>query len=257
MRLDLVTLFPEFFKWPFSHSLLKQACAKQIVEFHLHNPRNFTEDRHRTVDEKPFGGGPGMILKPEPVFRCVEKIPQAKRARVLLLSPRGKPLTQTKASKLVQWKHLILICGHYEGVDERVSKHLVDEEISVGDFVTMGGEGPALCLVEAVVRFLPGVLDNPESLKEESFSLFGEGKGEQRLEFPQYTRPRIFRDWKVPPVLLSGNHPAIKKWREKEALNLTRRNRPDLLNLSKPASIGKLERHRKAKGVNADDNGTH
>lgn len=231
-QIDLVTIFPEFFTWPLSNSLLKRAEIKRKVKFRLYNPRDYTKDRHRTVDEKPFGGGAGMVFKPEPLFKCVESISPAKRRSgsasggkkgyVVLLSPRGKKLTQTAASRLARKKHLILICGHYEGVDERVSKKLADEEISVGDFVTMGGEAPALCLIESVVRLLPGVLGNPESLKEESFS--GDG-----LEFPQYTRPRVFRGLKVPAVLLSGNHQEIKAWRHEQSLQATQRNRPDLL----------------------------
>lgn len=240
MRIDVVTLFPEFFREPFSHSLLKQASSRGKAEFHLHNPRSFTQDRHRTVDEKPFGGGPGMVLKPEPIFRCAEAIPKKKGRTVILLSPRGQPLTQKLAARLAKKKQLILICGHYEGVDERVARHLADQEISIGDFVTMGGEAPALCLIESVVRLIPGVLGNPESLKEESFSSL--------LEFPQYTRPRIFRNWEVPAVLLSGNHRAIRQWRTKEAVRVTRQNRPDLLQDKKQKG---------AKGVKINGNGSH
>ena len=238
MQIDIITIFPEFFEWPLSNSLLKRAETKGKAKFRLHNPRDYAKDRHRTVDEKPFGGGAGMVFKPEPLVKCVEAISSAKRrgrsasvgkkGYVILLSPRGKKLTQTIASRLRQKKHLVLICGHYEGVDERVSEKLVDEEISVGDFVTMGGEAPALCLIESVVRLIPGVLGNPESLKEESFSMNENGSG-QRLEFPQYTRPRVFRGLKVPPVLLSGNHQKIKAWRNERSLQATRRNRPDLL----------------------------
>jgi tRNA (guanine37-N1)-methyltransferase len=234
MRIDLVTIFPEFFRGPLSESLLKRAETQGKVAFHLHNPRDYTLDRHRTVDEKPFGGGAGMVLKPEPLFKCVEAIPR--KGFVILLSPRGKPLTQTLAHRLARKKHLILICGHYEGVDERVSQHLVDQEISVGDFVTMGGEAPALCLIEAVTRLLPGVLGNRESLEEESFSSYRNGLVGKRLEFPQYTRPRLFRGWEVPPVLVSGNHPAIAEWRKKETLRITQRSRPDLLKKKKRRS---------------------
>lgn len=234
MRIDLVTLFPEFFHWPLSHSLLKRAQSKGKVRFHLHNPRDFTRDRHRTVDEKPFGGGAGMVLKPEPIFHCLEAIPKTRHKRfVILLSPRGRPFTQDLAKGLAKKKHLILICGHYEGVDERVSEALVDQEISVGDFVAMGGEAPALSLVEAVVRLIPGVLGNPRSSKEESFSNFRNGTSGKRLEFPQYTRPRVFRSREVPSVLLSGNHRAIESWRKREAFRVTLQNRPDLLKVRK------------------------
>ena len=230
MRIDIVTLFPEFFRWPLSNSLLKRAQSRGKVKFYLHNPREFTNDRHRTVDEKPFGGGAGMVLKPEPIFRCIESLPR--KGWTLLLSPRGKPLTQAGAQRLAQKKHLTLILGHYEGVDERICE-LVDQEISIGDFVTMGGEAPALCLIETVVRLVPGVLGNPDSLKEESFSSALNGSSRGRLEFPQYTRPRLFRGFEVPPILLSGNHSKIEAWRKKEALRVTRKNRPDLLILKK------------------------
>ena len=179
-----------------------------------------------------------MILKPEPVFRCVESIPG--KGWTLLLAPRGRPFTQTAASRLAKKKQLVLLCGHYEGVDERIPKRLVDEEISVGDFVTMGGEAPALCLIESVVRLIPGVLGNPESLRHESFTQRNNGAAEI-LEFPQYTRPRIFKGMKVPPVLLSGNHQAIQAWRRQESLRLTQKNRPDLL--KKKASIKKGRHH--------------
>lgn len=244
-------LFPEFFEEPLKRSLLKQAQARGKVQFHLHNPRRFAKDRHRTVDERPFGGGPGMVLKPGPIFECVESIPQ-KTSWVVLLTPRGKPLTQEISSRLARKKQLILICGHYEGVDERVSEHLADEAISVGDFITMGGEAPALCLIESVVRLIPGVLGNPESLKEESFSPAPPGGTGRRLEFPQYTRPQIFRSWEVPPVLLSGNHPAIRKWRNEKALRLTRGKRPDLLHSSSKTQSTMKKGVKKNHG-----NGTH
>lgn len=232
MRIDVISIFPEFFEGPLSCSLLKQARLKRKVEFHLHNPRDFSQDRHRTVDEKPFGGGPGMVLKPDPIFHCAEAI-RGKSKWVVLLSPRGEKLTQILASHLARKKQLVLICGHYEGVDERVSKHLVDQEISVGDFVTMGGEAPALCLIESIIRLIPGVLGNPESLKAESFSFKKNEHSEKALEFPQYTRPRVFRKWEVPKVLLSGDHRAVEEWRKEQALRRTRRIRPDLLKVKK------------------------
>jgi len=227
VRIDLVTLFPEFFEGPLSCSLIKRARSKGKVEFHLNNPRHFTRDPHRTVDEKPFGGGAGMVLKPEPLFKCVRAIPG--KGFVILLSPRGKSLTPALAKQLAKKKHLVLLCGHYEGVDERVNEHLADMEISVGDFVTMGGEAPALCLIESVLRFIPGILGNPRSVELESFSKIKNGTSGKILEFPQYTRPQVFRGWAVPGVLLSGNHRVIETWRKKEALLLTKKNRPDLL----------------------------
>ncbi len=223
MRINVVTIFPEFFRWPFAHSLLKRAESKGKARFQVHDLRDFTNDRHRTVDEKPFGGGAGMVLKPEPVFKCVEAL--GPKGYVILLSPRGRPLTHAVAARLAKKKHLVLICGHYEGVDERVSEKLADEEISVGDFITMGGEAPALCLIESVVRLIPGVLGNPESLKVESFST-------SHLESAQYTRPQVFRELEVPRVLVSGNHSEIQAWREQESRRLTRERRPDLLKKS-------------------------
>lgn len=168
-----------------------------------------------------------MVFKPEPIFQCVEALPE--KGWVILLSPRGRPLTYAVSARLSKKKHLVLVCGHYEGIDERVSDQLAHEEISVGDFVTMGGEAPALCLIESVVRLIPGVLGNRESLKEESFSGAANGSSGGRLEFPQYTRPRVFRRWKVPSVLLSGDHRKIEEWRRKQSLAVTKRNRPDLL----------------------------
>lgn len=172
-----------------------------------------------------------MVLKPEPIFDCVEAL--SKKGWVVLLTPQGRPLTQAAARRLSKKRHLVLICGHYEGVDERVRRHLVDEEISVGDFVTMGGEAPALSLIECVVRLVPGVLGNPDSLQEESFSDFQNGRGSRRLEFPQYTRPRVFRGWAVPKILLSGDHEAIREWRKKKSVEVTRRKRPDLFRTEK------------------------
>jgi len=227
VRIDIVSIFPEYFQGPLTCSLLKQAQAKGKVTFHLHNPRDFTYDAHRTVDAKPFGGGAGMVLKPEPIFQCVEGLP--KKGWVILLSPRGRPLTHAVSVGLSKKKHLVLVCGHYEGIDERVSDQLAHEEISVGDFVTMGGEAPALCLIESIVRLIPGVLGNRESLKEESFSDAANGASGGRLEFPQYTRPSVFRRWKVPSVLLSGDHRKIEEWRKKKSLAVTKRKRPDLL----------------------------
>lgn len=226
LRIDVVTLFPNYFRGAFEESILKRAQKDGLVEICLHDLRDYTHDRHRTVDDKPFGGGAGMVIKPEPVFECIEKI--GGEGWITLLSPYGKPFSQEKAFELSGKGHLVLIAGHYEGFDYRIHEHLADEEISIGDFVTMGGEGPALCVIEAVVRLLPGVLGNSESLANESF-LSG------KLEYPQYTRPRDFRGWKVPDILASGHHKAVDAWREKEALRITQEKRPDLVKQKKKA----------------------
>ena len=223
-EIDLVTLFPSFFDSPFQESLLLRAQKNKLVNLRVHNLRDYTHDRHKTADDKPFGGGPGMIMKPEPIFECVEAI--RGKGWVVLMDPQGKPLTQKRAKALSQKKHLILIAGHYEGVDHRVREKLVDEEISVGDFVTMGGEAPALCVIEAVVRLLPGVLGNEDSLKSESFKT-------GMLEYPQYTRPRNFLGLKVPEVLLSGNHRQLEAWRNEMSREVTRKKRPDLVRSKK------------------------
>ncbi len=220
MRIDIVTLFPAFFSGPLQESLLKRAQQKGLLKMQVHNLRDYTHDRHKTADDKPFGGGAGMLIKPEPVFECVEAI--RPKGWVVLLDPRGEPFKQAAAARLARRKHLILIAGHYEGVDHRVREHLADQEISLGDFVTMGGEAPALCVIEAVARLVPGVLGNADSAADESFQ---SGK----LEYPQYTRPRVFRKWAVPDILMSGNHEQVRKWREDASLSLTRERRPDLV----------------------------
>ena len=220
LLIDVVTLFPGFFKSPLEESLLEKAQAKGLVKIQAHDLRDWTHDRHKTADDKPFGGGAGMVMKPEPIFECVEAI--AKGAWVVLLDPQGEPMSQALAAKLAKKRHLVLIAGHYEGVDQRVKDHLVDQEISVGDFITMGGEAPALCLIEAVTRFVPGVLGNAESIKHESFQT-------GMLEHPHYTRPREYRGWKVPDVLVSGDHKELAAWRKKTAEQVTKRKRPDLL----------------------------
>lgn len=220
LEVDVATLFPRFFEGPLQESILKRAQQKGLVKIRVHDLRDYTHDRHKTADDKPFGGGAGMILKPEPIFECVEAI--RKHGWVALLDPQGEPLTQEMAQKLARKKHLILIAGHYEGVDYRVKERLVDQEISVGDFITMGGEAPALCVLEAVTRLIPGVLGNQDSLVHESFQ-----SGE--LEYPQYTRPRDFRGWHVPEILVSGNHEEVKKWRSNEARRITQQKRSDLV----------------------------
>ncbi|MDD5216749.1 MAG: tRNA (guanosine(37)-N1)-methyltransferase TrmD [Candidatus Omnitrophica bacterium] len=232
LQIDIITLFPSFFETPLQQSILKRAQKERYVKITVHNLRDYTHDRHKTVDAKPFGGGAGMLMKPEPLFECVEALQKRKaspgstrnRANgwVVLLDPHGEPMTQAIVEKLARKRRLLLIAGHYEGVDHRVREHLVDQEISVGDFVTMGGEAPALCLIEAVTRLLPGVLGNCDSLKHESFH-------GGALEYPQYTRPREFRGWSVPDVLVSGHHREVESWREKAALAMTQKFRPDLL----------------------------
>jgi len=220
LQIDIVTLFPGFFESPLEESLLEKARAKGLVKIRAHNLRDWTHDRHKTADDKPFGGGAGMVMKPEPIFECVEAL--GGKPWVVLLDPQGEPMSQGLAEKLAKKKHLVLIAGHYEGVDQRVKDHLVDQEISVGDFITMGGEAPALCLIEAVTRLLPGALGNAESVKHESFQL-------GMLEHPHYTRPREFRGWKVPDVLVSGDHKELDAWRKKTAEQVTRAKRLDLV----------------------------
>lgn len=228
MRVDIITLFPSVFRGPFDESIIKRAKKKGILRIRLHSLRQFTHDRHKTVDDVPYGGGAGMVMKPEPLFEAVEKIKEGSSSspRVILLSPQGKPFTQEKAKELAQEKALLLICGHYEGVDERVREHLVDEEISLGDYVLTGGELAAMVIVDAVARMLPGVLGCENSVREDSFY-------QTLLDYPQYTRPAEFRGWKVPVILLSGNHQKIREWRERKQLENTLRKRPDLLRIAK------------------------
>ena len=219
-EIDVVTLFPAFFESPLQESILKRAQKEGLVKIRIHNLRDYTHDRHKTADDKPFGGGAGMLMKPEPIFECVETL--SPKAWKILLDPHGRPLTQKVAEELAKKKHLVLIAGHYEGVDHRVREHLMDDEISVGDFITMGGEAPAFCVMEAVIRLLPGVLGNEDSIKHESFQ-------HGHLEYPQYTRPRDFRGWKVPDILVSGHHREVEKWRKEMAGEMTRQARPDLI----------------------------
>jgi len=224
MRIDIITLFPSMFRGPFDESIIKRARKKGILEINLHNLRDFTGDRHRTVDDLPYGGGAGMVMKPEPLFRAVEKVKEEKRSswKVILLSPQGQPFAQEKAKELAEEEGLIFICGHYEGVDERVREHLIDEELSLGDFVLTGGELAAMVIVDAIARMLPEVLGCKDSIREDSFY-------QTLLDYPQYTRPAEFRGWKVPGVLISGNHQKIREWRKKKKLENTFKKRPDLL----------------------------
>lgn len=224
MRFDVLTLFPEMFRGPLESSIMKRAVEAGLVEVALHNIRDYAEDRHRVVDDYPYGGGPGMVMKPEPIFRAVEKVNAitSPAAHVVLMTPRGRLLNQQVAAELSERPRLMLICGHYEGVDERVREHLVDDEISIGDYVLSGGELPAMVLIEAVARRIPGVLGSEESLAEESHA-------GGLLEYPQYTRPPEFRGWAVPEVLLSGHHAEIAKWRRRQSIIHTAKRRPDLL----------------------------
>lgn len=247
MRFDLITIFPEFFNGPMEHGIVRRAREAGIVEIHVQDLREFTKDRHRTVDDRPFGGGEGMVLKPEPLFEAVEKllghgvgdadasIAPEPGTRILLMSAAGHLFTQETARRYAKLERLILICGRYEGVDERVAEHLATEEICVGDYVLSGGELPAAIVVDAVTRLLPGALGNEASTLNESFRERGEAgrtvsaaQG-SLLDYPHYTRPAEFRGWKVPEVLIGGHHAEVAKWRRQRAVEKTRRNRPELL----------------------------
>ncbi|MBO0694540.1 MAG: tRNA (guanosine(37)-N1)-methyltransferase TrmD [Verrucomicrobia bacterium] len=221
MKIDILTLFPEVCRAPLSESIMKRAQQSGIVDLRIHNLRDWTTDKHHVVDDAPFGGGQGMVMKPEPIFAAVEDL-QNQTSRVVLMSPAGHRFDQQTATHLSQESHLIIVCGHYEGVDHRVIEHLVDLEISIGDYVLTNGAIAAVVLVDAVVRLLPGALGHEQSAVDDSFS-------SGLLEAPQYTRPAEFRGWKVPEVLLSGNHAQIAKWRKEQAVKRTRKNRPDLL----------------------------
>jgi len=240
MRIDIVTLFPEICRAPLSESIMKRAQENRIVDLHIHNLRDWTTDKHHVVDDAPFGGGQGMVMKPEPIFAAVEALTQTpnterptpnaehsavsnRQSKILLMSPGGRRLDQQLAQQLSQEPHLIIISGHYEGVDYRVIEHLTDLEISIGDYVLTNGGIAAVVLVDSIVRLLPGTLGHEQSAADDSFS-------NGLLEAPQYTRPADFRGWKIPDVLLSGNHAEIAKWRNEQAIKRTRENRPDLLN---------------------------
>ncbi len=258
MRFDLITIFPEFFAGPLNHGIVRRAKEAGIAQIHVQDLREFTKDRHRTVDDRPFGGGEGMVLKPEPLFEAVEKLlghgvgdAETKVALeagtgILLMSAAGRLFTQETARRYAKLERLILICGRYEGVDERVAEHLATEEICVGDYVLSGGELPAAIVIDAVTRLLPGALGNEASSQNESFSCLEDSSGQTELrdsgsrhsplvtshlllDFPHYTRPAEYRGWKVPEVLIGGNHAEVAKWRRQKALEKTRRNRPALL----------------------------
>jgi len=227
MRIDVLTLFPQMFEVPFSFGIFKRAVGQGLVSLNLHNIRDYTHDKHHTADDYAYGGGAGMILKPEPIFEALESIemdvkPGAGDVPIILLTPQGRLFSQPIAYELSRYSRLILICGHYEGVDGRVAEHLVTDEISIGDYVLSGGELAAMVVVDAVVRLLPGVLGSEASPLDDSHS-------NGLLEYPQYTRPAVYREWSVPEVLLSGNHAQIAKWRREQAILRTLKRRPDLL----------------------------
>lgn len=223
MQIDILTLFPQMFQGVFSQSIFKRAIDQKLVSVSLHNIRDYTHDKHRTVDDYPYGGGAGMVLKPEPIFEAVESIKrEAASVPVILLTPQGRLFCQQIAQELSRYNQLILICGHYEGVDERVSEHLATDEISIGDYVLSGGELAAMVVVDAVVRLLPGVLGSTASPLDDSHVT-------GLLEYPQYTRPTIYREWPVPEVLLSGNHAQIANWHREQAIRRTLKRRPELL----------------------------
>jgi len=228
MHIDILTLFPEMFQGPFGGSILKRAIDRELVSISLHNIRDHTHDKHHTVDDYAYGGGAGMVLKPEPIFEAVESIKsgyadqESSQLPVILLTPQGRCFCQEIAYELSKCSHLILICGRYEGVDERVREHLVTDEISIGDYVLSGGELAAMVVVDAVVRLLPGVLGSEASAADDSHAT-------GLLEYPQYTRPAVYRGWSVPQVLLSGDHAQIAKWRREQAIQRTVERRPELL----------------------------
>src|SRR5215470_10371230 len=225
MKIEIVTLFPEICRAPLSESMMKRAQEKGVLELHIRNLRDWATDKHHIVDDAPFGGGQGMVMKPEPIFAAVEDLKsrvEDLKSKIVLMSPAGRRLDQELAKQLSEEPYLIIISGHYEGVDHRVIEHLIDLEISIGDYVLTNGAIAAVVLVDAIVRLLPGALGHEQSAADDSFS-------NDLLEAPQYTRPADFRGWKVPDVLLSGNHTEIAKWRKEQAIKRTRKNRPDLL----------------------------
>jgi len=227
LTFDIITIFPEFFKGPFEVGIIRRGRQNGLVDIRVHDLRSFTSDRHHTVDDRPFGGGEGMVFKPEPIFKAVESVRESDRAEVVALSAAGKRFAQPEALRLSKAEQVILICGRYEGIDERVIEHLVTSEISIGDFIVSGGEIAAAVVVDAVMRYVPGVVGKEESVLRDSFS--DPASVVQLVEHPHYTRPAEFRGWKVPEVLISGDHGAVRRWRHEAALKKTEKNRPDLL----------------------------
>ena len=227
MLFDVITIFPEFFKGPFDYGIVRRAREKGLLETRVHDLRRYTTDRHRTVDDRPFGGGEGMVLKPEPIFKAVESIRQAGNTEVVALSAAGRPFNQAEALRLAKAQQVIVICGRYEGIDERVVEHLATAELSIGDYIISGGEIAAVVIIDAVSRYIPGVVGKEESILRDSFS--DPEALTSMVEHPHYTRPADFRGWKVPEVLISGDHEAVKKWRAAASVRKTARNRPDLL----------------------------
>ncbi len=225
MRFDIITIFPDMFFDFFEAGVLKKALEKGLIEVAVHDLRDFTRDKHKQVDDRPYGGSPGMVLKPEPIFRAVDAVKKSGESTICLLSPQGKQFDSAVAKRWAGQDQVVLICGRYEGVDERVAEHCATEEMSIGDYVLTGGEPAAMVVVDAVSRFIPGVVGKPESVEIESFS-------QGRLDYPQYTRPREYRGLKVPELLFSGDHEKIDRWRRKKALKKTRRFRPGLLKKS-------------------------
>jgi tRNA (guanine37-N1)-methyltransferase len=240
---DIVTIFPGFFQGPFDFGIIRRGREKGLISVRVHDLRDWTSDRHRTVDDRPFGGGEGMVLKPEPIFDAVEAVRQGQEAEVVVLSAAGRKFDQAEALRLSKARRVILVCGRYEGIDERVVEHLATAEISIGDFIVSGGEIAAALVVDAVMRYVPGVVGKEESILRDSFS--DPAAEVQLVEHPHYTRPAEFRGLKVPEILISGDHEAVRQWRHEAALRKTKKNRPDLLEsreLCGEADASKLER---------------